>query len=219
MCIKYDTFFENDFIKIDTQIAMGNNMPMNINGIMIETDGFEVLSIDEQEKYSAEQLKIFDFDINHWGIYVLKNYHLRTTIPIEMIEKNSGEKISEKLFIEMDDKNNQTTTTLKILDKEIVITDFYILEGFEKLYEEIHKEYTVKICAFCKNLCWNLYGGVDFFNCLCFKEFADEYYKIDENYKMNILKLMEKNKDKYKFVHLTNCCGEYIERHIIEYGT
>jgi hypothetical protein len=56
-------------------------------------------------------------------------------------------------------------------------------------------------------------GGADFLDCLCFREFADEYYKIDAKYKMNILELMEKNKGKYNInVYLTDCCNEYIEK-------
>lgn len=217
MCIKYDSFFENNFIKIDSQIIMENNnpnyiSPMNINGIMIETDGFEILSIDAQEKYSPEQLKIFDYDIKH-NLYVLKNYRLRTIIPIDIVEKNTRKIISERLSVEMDDKNNHTIRTLKIFNKETIINNFDMLEAFEKLYNEINKEYAIKICAFCKNLCWNPYGGTDFFNCLCFKEFADEYYKIDTKYKMNIVELMGKNKGKYnKNVYLTNYCNEYIEK-------
>jgi hypothetical protein len=216
MCVKYNTIFENTYLKVDTQIIMDNDnpnysMPLIINGIIIETDGFEVLSIDKQEKYSNEQLEIFDYDIE-CHVYVLKNYNLHTIIPINSIEKYTGKTRAETLHVEMNNKNGHIAKTLKIPDKEIVVNNDDISGAFEKLYNEINKEYTIKICAFCKNSCWNPYGGTDFFNHLFFKEFTNEYYKINTKDKMEIVKLMEKNKDKYKNVYLTNSCNEYKEK-------
>jgi hypothetical protein len=213
-CVKYDAVFENTYLKVEAKIIIGNNnpnysMPMIINGITIETDGFEVLSIDKQEKYSNEQLKIFDYDIEY-NVYVLKNYSLKTIIPINIIEKHTGKMQTETLYVEMNNKNGRTEMTLRILDKEIVANNYNILDAFEKLYNEVNKEHTIKICAFCKNSCWNPYGGTDFYHHLCFKEFADEYYEINVKDKMSIVQLMEKNKSKYYNVYLTNYCDEYM---------
>jgi hypothetical protein len=86
MCIKYDTFFTNAYINVETQIVFGGNnskyvSPMVINGLIVETDGFEGLYIETFEDYTKEQLKIVDYDIKN-GLYILRNYKLETIIPI-----------------------------------------------------------------------------------------------------------------------------------------
>jgi hypothetical protein len=213
---RINAVFENTHLKVNTQIIIGDDnpnysMPMVVNGITIETDGFEVLSIDKQDKYDNEQLKIFDYDIEY-NVYVLKNYSLKTIIPMNIIEKHTGKMQTETLYVEINNKNGRTTRILRILGKEIAAENYDILGAFEKLYNEVNKEYIIKICAFCKNSCWNPYGGTDFYHHLCFKEFADEYCRIDIKDKMNIVRLMEKNKGKYNNVYLTNYCDEYMEK-------
>jgi hypothetical protein len=86
------------------------------------------------------------------------------------------------------------------------------LNSFDELYKEINKKYEIKICAFCKNSCWNPYGGTDFCNHLCFKIFSNEYYKINNRSKMEIVKLMEKYTGKHENVYLINSCEEYMEK-------
>jgi hypothetical protein len=214
MCIKLNSIFRNNYLKIETEIVLGDNSkydsPMIINGIIVETDGFEVLSIEQSENYGREQLKIFDYDIKH-GCYILKNYNLKTSVPVNMENKNTKELFFDNLFIEIDDTNGETIRKLKLFDKEIIVNGWDLVGAFNNLHREIKQNYTVKMCAFCKKSCWNPYGGIDFFNHLCFKEFAEEYYKLDIKNKETISALMNKSTGKYKNVYLINSCNDYRE--------
>ena len=216
MCVKYNTVFTNDKIKTNTQITMGPHTldclsPMIVNGIVIDTEGFECLSIDKPETYSEDALSIFDFDINKYGSYILKNYHARTEIPVEIIEKRTGKESMESIIIEMDNKDNETMQTLKIFDKEITVHDFYLEDAFCTLYEEAHEEYSIKICAFCKNFFGAAFGGLDFCNQLCFEKISGEYRKIEKKTKYAILELMDKHPGKCRGVYLTYSCNNYRE--------
>jgi hypothetical protein len=211
--MKYETTFENNYIKTKTEIVYDNNdpeyfLPMTVNGIIIETDGFEALTINSSENYSKDQLKIFDYDLVK-GFYKLKNYYLKTIIPISIIEKNNGRDFLENMIVEIIDKENNTIRKIKIFDNEIVVKRSDLLEAFDELYETIKEKYIFKICVFCKKSSWNPYSGNDFYNHLCFREFAKNYYKIDRNNKIEIVKLMEENNRKYKSTYLTYFCNEY----------
>jgi hypothetical protein len=212
--MELNSIFRNNYLNIETKIVLGDNSkydsPMIINGVIVETDGFEVLCIELSENYGKEQLKIFDYDIKHGG-YILKNYNLRTSVPMNIRNKTTREIFSDNLFIEIDDNNRKTIRKLKLLDKEIVVNGWDLLGAFNNLHREIKQNYTVQICAFCKKSCWNPYGGTDFFNHLCFKEFMEEYYKLDIKNKENISGLMNKNTGKYKSVYLINSCNDYRE--------
>jgi hypothetical protein len=213
--MKYKTFFENSYIKTKTEMVYDKNdreysFPMTVNGIIIETDGFEVLTINSSENYSKDQLKIFEYDFMK-GFYKLKNYHLTAIIPINIIEYYNGKHLLENIVIEMIDKESNTTRKIKILNKEIIVKKHNLLGAFDELYENIKEKYTLKICAFCKKSSWNPYGG-DFFNHLCFKEFSEDYYKINRNNKTEIAKLMGENNGKWKSIYLTHFCNEYENR-------
>jgi hypothetical protein len=214
MCIKLNSVFRNNYLKIETKIVLGDNSkydsPMIINGVIVETDGFEVLSIEQSENYGAEQLKIFDYDIKH-GCYILKNYNLKTSVPINITNKNTKELSFDNLFVEIDDNNGETIRKLNLFDKEIIVNGWDLVGAFNNLHRKIKQNYTVKMCAFCKKSCWNPYGGIDFFNHLCFKEFEEEYYKLDIKNKEAIGCLMNKNMEKYKSVYLINSCNDYRE--------
>ncbi|MDR0747543.1 MAG: hypothetical protein LBE89_06610 [Helicobacteraceae bacterium] len=203
-------------MEINTQIILGGNnpnylSPMCINEIIVETDFFEGLSIDLSENYTREQLEIVDYDIKN-GVYVLRNYNLETIIPIDIVDKNTGKSISKNIFIEMDNKNGEMKNKLKFIDKEIVYKNYDLLNAFERLYTEINHDYLIRICAFCKKSCWNPYGGSDFCNHLCFKEFSEEYNKIETKDKLTIAEILNKNIDKYRNVYLTYSCNEYMEK-------
>jgi hypothetical protein len=214
MCIELKSIFRNNYLKIETKIVLGDNSkydsPMIINGIIVETDGFETLCIEQSENYETEQLKIFDYDIKH-GDYILRNYNLRTSVPINIINKNTNEFSSDNLFIEINDDNRKTVRKLQLFDKEIIVNGWDLVGAFYNLHREIKQNYTVKMCAFCKKSCWNPYGGTDFFNHLCFKELAEEYYKLDIKNKESVGGLMNKNMGKYKSVYLINSCNDYRE--------
>jgi hypothetical protein len=62
---------------------------MIVEGVIIETDGFEVLSIGRPENYSDQKLKIFDYN-DKSGSLILKNYNLRAELPVTVIEKHTG---------------------------------------------------------------------------------------------------------------------------------
>jgi hypothetical protein len=118
---------------------------------------------------------------------------------------------SDTLIIEIDENSDRIIRNLRIFDKEIILKDFDFCGAFEYLHKEIKEKYTIKICAFCKKSSWNPYGGVDFFNHLCFNEFSEEYNKLDVRNKNNISYLMNKNIEKYKNVYLIGSCNDYEE--------
>jgi hypothetical protein len=144
--MKYETTFENNHIKTKTEIVYDNNdqeyfLPMIVNGIIIETDGFEALTINSSENYSKDQLKIFDYDLVK-GFYKLKNYYLKAIIPISIIEKNNGRYFFDNMIVEIIDKENNTIRKIKIFDNEIVVKRSDLLEAFDELYENINEKYT-----------------------------------------------------------------------------
>jgi hypothetical protein len=182
-----------------------------INDVIIEIDSFEILYIDIPENYTQEQLKIFDYDIQHKS-YILTNYYFKTNIPLNIIDKKTKKLLVEYMIIEMENKNSKNTQKIRLFDKESNIYGDNFLDAFEKLYKEINKDYVIKICTYCKKSCWNPYGGSDFINQLCFNKFSEEYYKIDTKDKMNISKLMNDNDKKYKQVCMVDSCNEYVEK-------
>jgi hypothetical protein len=214
MSIELNSIFRNNYLKIGTKIVLGDNSkydsPMIIDGVIVETDGFEVLYIEVSENYETERLKIFDYDIRN-GYYILKNYNLITSVPMNIKNRTTSGMFSDNLFIEIDDNNGKTIRKLKLFDIEITVNGWDLVGAFYNLHREIKQNYTVQMCAFCKKSCWNPYGGIDFFNHLCFKEFAEEYYKLDIKNKENISGLMNKNTGKYKSVYLINSCNDYRE--------
>jgi hypothetical protein len=212
MCEKYTAFFINNYIQTETQIFFDRNneiymSPMIVNDIIIENDGFCDLIIFGIENYKKEQLKIFDYDMTENGDYVLKNYNLKTLIPINIIDKNTANNICENIIIE----NNNGIKKIKLLDYEVIVKYNDWVEAFNDLQRKFKENYRVKICAFCKKSSWNPYGGADFFNLLCFKNFTEEYNQLNIKDKMNIGNLMNKNKGKFNFVYLISSCNEYVE--------
>jgi len=69
--MKYKAIFSNLHCTINTEVedsiesSSDYYYPMTIDGVTIETDGFEALSIDNPEQYSANQLARFDYNIHY----------------------------------------------------------------------------------------------------------------------------------------------------------
>ena len=216
MCVQYNTVFTNDKINCGAQITIGPHTldclsPMIVNGIVIDAEGFECLSIDKPETHPEDALSIFDYDINKYGSYILKNYHVRTEIPVEIIEKPTGKESMESIIIEMDNKDSETRQTLKMFDTEITVNDFYLEGAFNTLYREVNEKYSVKICAFCTNSFGAAFGEVEFCNQLCFEKISGEYREIAKKTKYAILELMAKHPGTCRNVYLTCSCNKFME--------
>jgi hypothetical protein len=215
---EYKAFFVNNHFKAEAKIVLFDDvtenymMPMFINGIKIETNGFDMLTVLKSENYSKEQLKLFDYEISRYGDYILKNFNLKTIIPVNIIEKNSGNKNSEKIIIEIENYD-EVVKKLRLFDTEIFIindcTELDCLVGaFEELYDKIKNDYTIEICVFCKNSGYNpCSGGVEYYNHVCYKEFTENYSKLDNKDKLNIEPLVTKK----ALVCLTDSCNKFVE--------
>ena len=109
----YKSIFSNAYITVNTEIVDfdvdGSNYisPIVVNGVIMETDGFECLTIDPPKRYSEEQLKQFDYDIVYpYGdktkeVFMLKNYRLKTFIPVSVLNKDINKWETANLVIEM----------------------------------------------------------------------------------------------------------------------
>ena len=213
MSVKYKSFFRNNYIDVET--AIDPDCSMLVNGVLIETDGFECLSIESFKNYTKEQLKIFDCFINKYGSCMLINYNLKVLIPVNVVEKNTGNNFCENIIIEINNSDDNIIGKLRFLDYDTGnicdVKSWDVFSAFDKLHGKIKQNFIVKICAFCKKSSYNPYGGIDFFSHLCFNECAEEFCKLDLKNKFTIGPLMNNNKGKFKNVSLTSSCNEYME--------
>ena len=216
MCIKYKTVFTNKYFTENSEVSFydekyGNYIsPMILRDIVIDTEGFEVLSIDYNEYFNHKNLCEFDYEIMN-GVHILKSYELKVFIPIKIIDKRSGNENKSEMIIDIKNDNNKKYQKLRVFDKEIVIKDYAYTNLFEKIYDDIKDKYAIKICAYCKKSFWDPYGGNNFIHQVCFKNIFDEFNKIETKNKNSVGYLMAINKN-FMSVLLTECCKEYEEK-------
>jgi hypothetical protein len=218
MCIKYKTIFTNEYFTENSEVVFyaenycGYVSPMVLQDIIIETDGFEVLTINSNEYFNHQNLSKFDYEKpERRDFYLLKNYKLKTFIPINIVDKKYGNENMAEMIIEIKNYNNKNYQKIKILDREIIINENNYINSFEKIYSDIKDKYIIKICIYCRKSHWNPYGGNDFINQICFKNIFDEFNKIETKNKNSVGYLMAINNN-FQNVLLTECCKEYKEK-------
>ena len=115
---KFRTLFTNKFGTVHTKVfecdktnPNYNFFPAIIYGIRVETDGFEVLSVENPESYTKDQLENFEYDIKHpykdktKPLFILKNFSLQTYIPVSVFSKKDNNRIKKEICIEISNDN------------------------------------------------------------------------------------------------------------------
>jgi hypothetical protein len=218
---KIKAVFSNDFTSHTGIIDFDSSeylSPMVINGVIIETDGFEALSIDNTEQYSEEQLKQFDYDIifpykdKTKKLFVLKNYNLQTYIPVSITKKETNKSETAELIIEMIHNGKNLTLSCSLLEEKSENFDSENLEiALNNLQEK--SNYFINICACCKNSNWNPYGGMVFLNQLCFRNDSEKFQNMKLKTKYTVASIMKDDADRnFDLVWLTDNCKYYIPR-------
>jgi len=231
--MKYKAIFSNSKGTVETEISEETLLetseyfyPMIINGVNIETDGFESLTIDNPEQYSENQLTQFEYDITYpykdkeKKLLVLKNYQLKAFIPIHVREIKSGERIEAEMQIKIYQNGNTVVLkTCSLLGKDSDKFDwkFDWEIGFQEVQDKLADCYCMETCSNCKNSWWNPYGGNEFFNQLCFVIDAEAFQAIKDKNKDSISRFMKYKKydnyDNFQRVQLTDYCDKFEPRH------
>ena len=217
--MKYRAVFSNLKGTVDTEIFDKLSFyPAIIYGVTIETDGFEVLTIDNPEQYSENQLALFEYDIEYpykdkeKKLLVLKNYQLETFIPIRVLENKSGKRITTEIQITMSNNGGKRVKRVcSLLGKS---SDNYDMEvAFGELQKQLAECYCIEICSNCKNSWWSIYGGSEFYNHLCFKIEAKAFQAIANKDKISVALFMKYNNDQnWRNVQLTDYCDKFEPR-------
>jgi hypothetical protein len=213
----FKAVFTNLYINVNTElidytVSSPAFSPMVINGVLIDIDGFEDLTIENIEQYNNEQLKQFDYNViypykdKNKKLIVLKNYMLKAFIPINIINKTNGIRTLSELILEMNDKDGKINYTISLEDEKT--NDVDIENIFNKFKEQLSEKYIMEICGTCKYNTENPYGGVFLFNQLCFKKYGGEYFKMGIMNKTKFASLLDDKK--WETVYLTDSCNEYI---------
>jgi len=218
--MKYRTIFSNLHGNINTEIDNDDDTsecfcPMLVNGVEIETDGFEgLLSIENPEQYSENQLTQFDYDIKYpykdktKKLLVLKNYQLNSFIPISVLEIKTGKRIEAEVQITMSHDGIDFKRICSLLGKKSESS--YMDDVFDELQKQLKGNYIMEICSNCKNSSWHPYGGNEFFNHLCFKTEAEAFQAIEIKNKMSVGGFMKYDNDKnFELVQLTDYCNKF----------
>ncbi|MDR2920355.1 MAG: DUF6304 family protein [Tannerella sp.] len=221
--MKYKAIFSNLNGTINTEVedliesSSDYFYPIIIDGVIIETDGFEELSIDNPEQYSENQLTRFDYDIQYpykdkaKKLLVLKNYQLKTLIPIHILEIKSGKRIETEIQITMTRNEKSVKRACSLLG--VISENFDMEVAFGEVQSKLAACYRMETCSNCKNSFWNPYGGSDFFNQLCFKKEAKAFQAIQDKDKMAVVHFMKYDDDKnFQNVRLTDYCEKFEPR-------
>lgn len=217
--MKYKAIFSNRHGEINIEVedliesSLDYCLPIIIDGVTIETDGFEELSIDNPEQYSENQLTRFEYDIQYpykdkeKKLFVLKNYQLKTFVPIRIREVKSEKRIETEIQITMtrNEKNMKRKCSLLGFTSE----NFDMEVAFGELQSQL-TGYYMETCSNCKNSFWNMYGGSEFFNQLCFKKEAEAFQAIQDKDKMTVVHFMKFDDNKnFENVRLTDYCESF----------
>ncbi len=221
--MKYKAIFSDSHGTINTEVkdliesSSDYCCPITINGVTIETDGFEELSIDKPEQYSDTQLARFDYDIQYpykdkeKKLLILKNYQLKTFIPIHVWEIKSEKRIETEIQIIMTRNEKSITRVCSLLGA--ISENFDMEVAFGEVQSQLIECYRMETCSNCKNSFWNPYGGSEFFNQLCFKKEAKAFQAIKDKDKMTVVRFMKYDNDKnFQNVRLTDYCEEFEPR-------
>ena len=221
--MKYVSFFTNsrgivckgfiEYLDTDSEYIF----PLYLNEIIIETDGFELLTIDNPQQYSTKQLNQFDYEIRYpfndqtKELLVLTNYKLETFIPIFVLEVSTAKIIEAELKITLNHCGENEKRECALLGR--ISSNSDLEAAFHEIQSELSPSYIMRTCSNCKNSTFNPYGGNEFFNQLCFVKEAKEFQKIESKAKMSIVEFMKfENERNFDSVLLTHTCEKFEAR-------
>lgn len=221
--MKYKAIFSNRegavnaMVEDLTDVSSVYCFPLTIDEVVIETDGFEELSIAESEKYAKDQLARFDYHIcypykdKNRQLLVLEDYRLDTFIPIFVRETESGKRREAVLCVEMIHNGKDLKRTCRLFGAASSVFDME--SALVEIQEQLKDSYCMETCSNCRNSFWNPYGGNEFFNQLCFRSEAEAFQAIEEKDKMSIVRFMKYDNDRnFQNVQLTAFCDEFVPR-------
>lgn len=200
---------ENDFSTLTTEI----------DGVVFIGSEFDDLTVDDQSKYTAEQLARFTFlrtPIYQTDRFVetLCNCSIEVVLSQVVIDKLNNTEFSSDLTI----KNSLGSPRSKPgtgIDQESVTLSLAIagsiytgtssdFEGaFDGIFKQIKDKYHFKNCYGCLYSDYSVYGQSTFGSMLCFKNQKEEYSKVTT--KDEYLKLGAPE----RYVQEVYCCDQY----------
>ncbi len=197
-----------------TQVEEEDFLVMHVNGVKIELDGFEVLSIEMPPAYTADQLSIFDYDIRKntyegrkWDTLFLKDFQLDAFIPLSLVDRETQIREIADLHIRiLADKNRKYQYLFELLSA--TSEQAFIDDALGEIWKKLRDRYHIEICACCKNSCTNPYGGIAFTSQLCFKAIKEQFWGLDKVDKASISSLTHQNLHDIK--NVTDHCEEFL---------
>ena len=220
--MKYRAIFSNQKGARNAEIdcnSIDYCYPLIFNGITIDTDGFELLSIANPEQYSEIQLALFEYDTKliqcaneDRKLLVLKNYQLNVFIPIHILEIQSGKKDTADIQIIMKHDGENGEKGIKricsLLGKSS--ENYNMEEAFREVQAQLAESHCMETCSNCKNSWWSIYGGTEFCNHLCFKSDAEAFQAIKDKNKLTVARFMKYGNDQnWQSVRLTDYCDMF----------
>lgn len=199
-----------------TQVEEEDFLVMHVNGVKIELDGFEVLSIEMPPAYTADQLSIFDYDIRKntyegrkWDTLFLKDFQLDAFIPLPLVNRETQIREIADLHIQVwADKNRKYQYLFELLSA--TSEQAFIDDALGEIWKKLQDRYHIEICACCKNSCTNPYGGIAFASQLCFKAIKEQFWGLDKVDKASISSLTHQNLHDIK--NVTDHCEEFLPK-------
>jgi hypothetical protein len=215
----YKAVFTNKSGRVDTEvfeadISAKEMLPFVAYGVTVDTDGFECLAVNA-EQYSERQLAYFDYEHSRrQNLLLLQNYTLETAVPVCVFDRNASRRSNEILTITMTrGETAQTSWHYELLGTVYQNAAFDDMQNcLLKLQEKLDSAMLIEICACCKKSHWNPYGGSDFFNQVCLKSAAEEYFALENKDDKKSLGHFMMTHPNFERTWLVNHCEEFCRR-------
>ena len=218
--IRYKASFTNQHISVNAEVlnyyldpVYTHGLILLLNGVNIDLGGFEELLIEDAEQYGEQQLKIFQYEISYpyedkqKKELLLTNFHLEITIPIQYIDKNSNKVQIADLHVHVNcDEKRAYKYYFKLLTATTELSD--ITDALQEIQNQLKDTFVLEICAVCKNSNRNPYGGVPFFNHLCFRNNKESFWALKDKYKHTVGSFMDDAK--WESTYVTYRCEEFM---------
>ncbi len=218
--VRYKALFRNKHISVNTEVLnycldpiSKYNLVLRINEVNIDIDGFEVLHIEDAKQYGKQQLKIFEYEIiqpyedRQKKDLLLANFYLEVIIPIPGLDKNSNTTQTKNLHVHVHcNEEKLYKYHFKLLNATSELSD--ITDALQEIQNQLRDTFILEICACCKNSSRNPYGGVPFFNHLCFRNDKKLFWVLKDKSKYTVAPFM--NDAKWESTYVTYRCEEFL---------
>lgn len=188
--------------------------PLYINDMILETHGFESLSLENPELYTQRQLDAFQFQPARYASENLNpsvsllNYSLQTFIAITILDTHTGISAIENLTITTKHDKEGYTISCELLGHRSTESDLPL--ALQEIQAALAARFVMQICCNCKNATTNPYPGNTFMDHLCFVKQAQQFQKLNSKDSQSIIKFMKYDPEKnFKNVLLTHTCKDF----------